>query len=357
MHIQAMIAAFRQAGHRITTVEPALGGENRLNILGRVKAALPGVVRDLLECVYAIRAYHKLCRIIKDDRPDFIYERHNLFLPSGVWAARKFGIPLIIEVNAPLSDERISHGQLSLKRLARWIESYTWQKADAVITVTDVLKEIVKGRGVAPQQIHVMHNAVVLADYNSMSNRSGDSARHITIGFIGYVRTWHQLDRVIEVLARTNMDNWRLIIAGDGPALISLKKQARALGIANRVIFTGVIARADIPAFLHTIDIALQPGGTPYASPLKLFEYMAAGCAIIAVDQPNIREILQNGENALLVDAENDRAIKDAIMRLLKSDHLRTQLGAAAKRRIVDQPYTWDHNAQRTIDIFEQLKP
>lgn len=96
-------------------------------------------------------------------------------------------------------------------------------------------------------------------------------------------------------------------------------------------------------------DIALQPRVVSYASPLKIFEYMAAGRAIVAPDQPNIREILRDDETALLFDPSAAGAMWQAIQRLIGDAPLRRRLGDAARAEITRRDYTWRGNAARIV--------
>ena len=87
------------------------------------------------------------------------------------------------------------------------------------------------------------------------------------------------------------------------------------MGVADRVQIVGLVAHEAIPGLVAGFDIALQPRVVAYASPLKLFEYMAAGKAIVAPDQPNIREVLVDGETALLFDPAASDTMWTAIRR------------------------------------------
>ena len=106
---------------------------------------------------------------------------------------------------------------------------------------------------------------------------------------------------------------------------------------------------------ISAFDIALQPGVTAYASPLKTYEYMALGRAIVAPDTPNIREILSHGETALLFDPGSTTAFGQTIERLVDDPALRTNLGTAARAEIVDNDLTWENNARRVIALAERL--
>jgi len=140
-----------------------------------------------------------------------------------------------------------------------------------------------------------------------------------------------------------------LVVVGDGPARPALERQAAALGIADRVRFTGLSPHADVPGMVAGFDIALQPRAVAYASPLKLFDYMAAGRAIVAPDQPNIREILTDGETALLFDPARADGVWTAVLRLAGDAGLRGRLGGAARAEIERRRYTWAGNAARLV--------
>jgi len=86
-----------------------------------------------------------------------------------------------------------------------------------------------------------------------------------------------------------------------------------------------------------------------YASPLKLFEYMALGRAIVAPDQPNIREILTHDRTALLFEPENNDALRNAVARLASRPQARRQLGDAARLALIERDYTWRGNARRIV--------
>ena len=133
------------------------------------------------------------------------------------------------------------------------------------------------------------------------------------------------------------------------------KRRPRRLGIAPRVVFTGIVPRDEIPSYVSTFDIALQPAVVAYASPLKLFEYLALGRAIVAPDQPNIREVLDDGVNALLFDTRDPDGLTDAIDRLTGDDVLRERLARGARLSIAQRGLTWARNAERVVALFDDL--
>ncbi|HEY2540464.1 MAG TPA: glycosyltransferase family 4 protein [Stellaceae bacterium] len=350
VHIEELVSALRRAGAEILVVGPGaykraeFGGESAL--LAAIRRALPAAFGELAELYYNIPAALSLHRAAKSFNPEVIYERYNLYYLAGILLKRWRRIPLYLEINAPLAEERARFSRLKLRRLARALETAVWRSADRIFVVTEALKAIVAAAGVQPDRIAVVpngvdHEAYPLVPYMALA------AGPVRIGFIGFVRDWHGLDAVIDGLARPHDPPIRLIVAGDGPARPALEQQARQSGVSELVEFVGVKQRESIPDLVRSFDIALQPRAVAYASPLKLFEYMAGGRAIVAPDQANIREILGDGETAILFDPQDPAALWRAILRLAGDPLLRERLGRAARLALDTHGYTWQANAAR----------
>jgi glycosyltransferase involved in cell wall biosynthesis len=353
VHLEEMVAALRAAGHEVLVVGPGLyrqaefGGESRLVAL--IRAHLPASVGALAEIAYNVPAWWRLRQAARRFRPHLIYERYNLFYLAGTWLSHSSRVPLFLEVNAPLAAERARFGGLGLPGLAARLEAYVWRSADKVLAVTGVLKRMVEQAGVPANRIEIVPNGIDPAEFAAAPRRAQHGGR-VVLGFVGFVRDWHGLDGVIAAMATARdaapMD---LVVVGDGPARAALERQAAASGLADRVRFTGLQGREEIPALVAGFDIALQPRVVDYASPLKIFEYMAAGRAIVAPDQENIREILSDGETALLFDPSRPEAMWQAILRLAGDADLRHRLGAAAAAEIARRDLTWSGNARRVV--------
>ena len=356
VHVEELVAALREAGHEVLVVGPSFyaaagfGGESRLVPL--LRRLLPGWLGELAELAYNVPAYRRLAAAARAFQPDLIYERYNLYYLAGAVLARRLGVVFHLEVNAPLAEERSRFGGLRLKPLARWAERFVWHAADRVYAVTGVLREMIAREGVAKERIAVIPNAIVPARFGPRAE--ADPRGRVVLGFIGFVRPWHGLDRVIASLAEPASATLDLVVVGEGPARAELEAQAAALGLGARVRFAGLAPREDVPGLLAGFDIALQPSAVAYASPLKLFEYMAAGCAIVAPDQPNLREILEHERTALLFDPGEPASMARAIGRLATDAPLRARLGVAARAEIAARDYTWRGNAERDVAMAEE---
>jgi glycosyltransferase involved in cell wall biosynthesis len=291
--------------------------------------------------------------------PDILYGRYNLFFHAGSWLARRRGLPFMLEVNAPLAEERAEHGDLFWKGFAHMSECAVWRAADAVLPVSDVLAGRLRAAGVKEDKITVIHNGVGEAflaarKTGEMRARFGLEDK-VVIGFAGFMRDWHGLERAVSFVADAPRDDLHLLLVGDGPARAGLEELARRKGIADRMTVTGVVQRDAAPDYIAAFDIALQPAATAYASPLKLFEYMALGKAILAPDQANIREILRHGEDALLFEPAAPGAFDKALLALIAEAALRVRLGAAARATLKRRDFTWDGAARRVEAVAEKL--
>ncbi len=193
-----------------------------------------------------------------------------------------------------------------------------------------------------------------MPDREAAKARQGLQGR-LLLGFTGFVREWHGLDKVVDLLAEPAAQARHLLIVGDGPARESIERRARELGVSEQLTITGIVDRDAVSEQVSMFDIALQPDVTAYASPLKLFEYMALGRAVVAPDSDNIREVLRDGENALLFRNRDQDDLLDKIRRLCNERGLREQVGAAARETITREGYTWENNARRVIAIASRL--
>jgi len=359
VHIDEMIAALEQEGVAVAIVQPQR--EDALKP-ARKKQVIPKLLYELLEFSYSGLEFLKLAAAILRERPDAIYERANIYMLSGVWAARLFSLPLLLEVNAPLTQERAKFDGLAMPAFARWTEEMAWRNATYVLPVTAVLGTDIQKAGVPPSRIVVTSNGANTANFRLVDApaRPGFPKPFQSgpvLGFVGYVRAWHGLPQVVDLLAQdATLGEANLLVVGDGPARSELEARAARLGVANRVQVCGVVERDALAGYVSTFDIALQPEVTAYASPLKLFEYMALGRAIIAPDAPNIREILTHGVDALLFEPNNPESLASAIRKLVADSGLRARLGAAAAEKIHREDITWARNARRAISLVRQAQ-
>lgn len=359
VHVEELTNAFVELGHEINFVAPGFTDNTEFgndgDIATQLKKLLPQSIYELLELSYSLLIAYKLIKQIFRDKPDFIYERYNSYQPMGVIVAKIFKIPLLLEVNAPLADERKKHSGLALYGLANFIEKYTWKNATKVLAVTQVLANIVSQKGVNKKNIEVIHNGINQNILNTVfKDKKTYENKGMVIGFVGFLNKWHRLDLAIKAISNFRDHNIQLICVGNGDIKTDLEAQAKKLGIEKKVIFTGLKSRSEVFNYVKDFDIALQPSVTPYASPLKLFEYMSSGCLIVAPRTSNICEVL-NDKNSILFEPDNFDDFYEKLNFSIKNFSETGELQRMAKQTIYDGNFTWQQNAERVIDIANIL--
>jgi glycosyltransferase involved in cell wall biosynthesis len=371
VHIDEMVGNLRALGHEVLVVGPALGAAEadvapgamgaKVGWVHRAKRIAPAALYELAELAYNAVAYPRLARAVRRFRPDVIYERYNLYQLAGAMARRRLRVPLLLEVNSPLAEERRAHGSLRLAGLARWAEGAAWRHADCVLPVTRVLAGHVEARGVPPARIVVNSNGVDVDHFTRVPAPDAAKAAlglagRLVVGFTGFVRDWHRVDRVLEWLARPGPGaGAHLLLVGDGPARAELEALATRLGVRDRFTCTGAVDRVRIPALVAAFDIALQPAVVPYASPLKLFEYLAAGKPVVAPRTPNLEEVVTGDESVLFFAPDDREGLVRALDRLASDPALRDRLAAGARAVIVERRLAWRDIARRVEGVAARL--
>lgn len=364
VHIAQIVAALRSLGHRVDVCSPVGSATNtqtpRATTLARVKAALPRSAFELAEIGYGGPGALWLLSRMPRLRPNVVYERYACANAAGVLAKAGYGIPLILEINAPLVLERQQHeGGLALARLLGAAERFVFRRADRCLVVSTPLAEYVASRGVPEERIEVMPNGAAAGDFDPADSGARIRRRHdldgkLVVGFCGVLRPWHGVEMLVEAVAGFLPGEARVLLIGDGPSAGAVMALARGLGLENRVHVTGRIPHAEMPAHLAACDITVSPRATFYASPMKIVEYMAAGRAVVAPRMPNIADLVDDGRTGLLFEPESAASLGGTLARLAADADFRRSLARAARRE-VESRLDWRNNAQRIVEIAEEL--
>lgn len=309
--------------------------------------------------------FYEACRNILEGY-DVCHEHNGLFSIGAAWACRRLGIPYVLTVSAdPLIELKFIGKPLRgfHARAAARAARFTYEVADKILCVSEPAKKhLVDNWGVAPEKIQVMPNGVDVAafgrDFDSTAIRQAfDLADELVVMFVGGFQLWHGIDQLIEsfALVLPKVPNARLFLVGDGPARSRVEQKITALGISQAVRITGMMAHEHIPEILSIADVTAVPypqlPQELWFSPLKLYEYMAAGKAIVASKSGQIATVLQHGQNGLLVEPGNTRALAEAITALLSDAAERARLGENARRQAAAN-HSWQHYVQQLEDIY-----
>lgn len=318
-------------------------------------------IRNLL---YNTALFNGVADYLKSQKIDMIYERYTLFDYAGIKLARTLGVPHILEVNAPLAYEQEKMRGLEMRALAKKMEKRIYQESDHVLVVSKELKEFVQMCGVVGSRVSVSPNAVDPARFgDSVTGKKIRNKYHLAdktvVGFVGSLKSWHGTETLLQAFKSLHSDfpHLHVLIVGDGPERKNLENLAERSGMSPAITFTGKIKYGDIPQYLGAMDIAVAPyipNDNFYFSPIKIFEYMAMGKAVIGAKIGQVQEIVRHRETGLLFEAGNINQLADRISTLAKDQRLRETLGKNARQWVFSER-TWDNNAKKVIDIAREI--
>jgi glycosyltransferase involved in cell wall biosynthesis len=305
-------------------------------------------------CIHALEGY------------DILYERLTMLSIGGALAARRLGVPLVLEVNADPVDELDSIGEAprGIRRAAaRLIFSFCLHQSAAIVVVSSQLKaHLMREWGLSGEKITVLPNGVDVELFEAdadprVARASLDLPEAPTVVFVGGFYPWHALLELLEsfVLVHQRSPDARLYLVGDGPMRSTVQACAQRLNLGDCVTFVGSVPHVTVPRWLSAADVAVAPftafSSGKGGSPLKLFEYMAAGRAIVATATGQVKEIMRDGEDCLLVEPGNRQGFAEAILALLRNREMRHSLGQVA-RKTAASAHSWSSRVSQLVDVY-----
>ncbi|MCQ9388903.1 glycosyltransferase family 4 protein [Brevibacterium sp. 50QC2O2] len=366
VHVQEVIRALRRLGHSVTVYAVRSDDTVPADLADLPVVELP-VARtaDTAARERAIAAAaDSLARAVTVAGADLVYERYSLFSTAGSRAAAALGVPFVLEVNAPLIDEQARYRELH-DRAGALVATVAQLEAARVATcvsagVADwVLQQCPGARTL------VVPNGVDAHRITPAAPTAGGPAadtRTFTVGFVGTLKPWHGTHLLLEAFARAVTAeaalpggprvDWRLDICGKGPELESLRALATDLGIGGRTLFRGAVAPAQVPEILHGFDVATAPypaAGDHYFSPLKVYEYLAAGLPVVASEIGEIPGLL-GSDVGVLVPPGDVAELAAALVSLAHDPVRRAALGAAARDSAVNR-HSWDRRCGTWLEL------
>jgi len=304
------------------------------------------------------RFFDQVAVLLDHDRPDWVHERLSLFAGAGTATAEALGLPRVVEVNAPVADERRRHFSLSLVDEAAQAERDALRSATAVaVSAPLVAWSLASG---AASAVLVPNGADTDWLDRGRWQRQGTQLRRdlgfaesqLVLGFAGSLKPWHGVEVLVDAVREASRGaDVGLLIVGDGPRRDAVEEAVATLPDAVRVVTTGSVPAYDIPRHLAAMDVAVAPylpSRHFYFSPLKVAEAMAASLPVVASDFPPVRDLL--GDTGVLVPAGDVDALAHALWRLAVEPDTRAGMAQQARARAVGS-LDWMAVARRTIDV------
>lgn len=312
----------------------------------------------------------RIDELVRETQPDILHAHSPVLdaLPA-LWVGRRRRLPVVYEVRASWEDAAVDHGTTtegSLRyRASRALESFALRRADEVTTICEGLRGDIAARGVPPERITVIPNAVDAAAFRSGAEPDAALRARLgldgatVLGFAGSFYGYEGLHLLVDALQRLlpQRRELRALLVGGGPREQALKAQVASAGLDGHVVFAGRVPHAEVQRYYDLIDVLAYPRLpirlTELVTPLKPLEAMAQGRMFVASDVGGHRELVRDGETGFLCRAGSAEALAQAIDRVLdrRADWPRIR---AQARRFVEVERTWAKSVGRYADVYRR---
>ncbi|MHB1232229.1 MAG: TIGR04063 family PEP-CTERM/XrtA system glycosyltransferase [Burkholderiales bacterium] len=313
----------------------------------------------------------RLDEVLDQVQPDIVHAHSPVLnaIPA-LRAAHRRGIPVVYEVRAFWEDAAVDHGTTREDspryRLTRSLETYAFKQADAVTTICEGLRADIVARGIPSNKVTVIPNAVDIEKFSvggvpdeTLKMQLGLSGTRV-LGFIGSFYAYEGLDLLLSALSRMldQAPDVRVLLVGGGPQEEALKQQARRLGIADNVVFSGRVPHEQVNRYYDLVDVLVYPRHsmrlTELVTPLKPLEAMAQGRLFVASDVGGHKELIRDGETGVLFKAGDAQSLADKVLGLLQSTEHWPALKAAG-RKFVEIERNWKNSVTRYQVVYGRL--
>lgn len=294
------------------------------------------------------RTFFDLYRLFKENQIDVIHLHGNGASTFGRLAARVLGIPNVVH----------EHGvQPKLPRYAIWTDRLLAPLSYKIVAVGKAVRDwVIERKKVAPSRVEVIYFGVPLENYKQASPQrvSAEKERlnippdYKVVGTVSRLYEQKGVRYFIDAIPiiREKYPRAKFIVAGDGPLQEELELQARQLGVEADTIFTGFCP--DMPFILSLLDIKVLPSlweGVPFT----VYEAMAMGKPIVSTNVDGLKEVLEDGRNALMVPPKEPSLLAEKILFLLENEEVARSLGEQARED------SKRYHINLTVRKFEEL--
>ena len=304
----------------------------------------------------------------KDQNIEIIHAHtpYRVGLPA-LQAARRLGIPFVYEMRGMWEESAVASGRWKAGGLAhrrfRRMETKVLREADSVICISETLRQEAISRGVSEDKISVVPNAVDIVTQQEESELLHEMKEKLqgklVVGYIGSLRELEGVDltaKAVSILKEQGVDvNFFVLSSESGQD--ELLDYCQSLGIAEQSHIVGPVPHEQVAPFYDLIDVFVvsRPDTrvTRLVTPLKPFEAMRSGRAVVMSDLPALAEIIEDGKTGRLYPAGDAQKLSKVIHELLEDESKRAKLGNNAQSWIIENR-TWSSVVSKKPDIYEE---
>jgi glycosyltransferase involved in cell wall biosynthesis len=319
---------------------------------------------------YNYKSSKKIKELIYKENIDFIYLHHHDFHFGGYKVKKETGIPIILHVDSVEYWVKKNWGKLYLSNYLKWCEQIEVKAIDALIVISDILKEqLIEFYNVDESKIYVSPNGVDTDLFNPQKDSSAIREKYgledsIVIGYSGGFNVYHGIETLIKAskIILNKIQNAKIFLIGDGELRKFVDEFAEKNKIKDKIIVTGLVPLSEVPQYLAACDLLVSPftfkstqNQKFFGSPIKIFEYMAMGKPIVTTNIGLLARICLDEINSLVMEEDNPNSLAEKVFKILEEPLLAKQLGENAREFVVKN-YSWSKKYDLIMEIYNKLK-
>lgn len=323
---------------------------------------------EILTFPYNDSSLKKILKIVEIFQPDFFYLHHHDFHYGGAKLKEKTGLPFILHFDSIEYWVKKNWGKLYFGKLLKWCEQIEVAQADAIITISDVLKEqACEFYNIPPNKVYPVPNGVDTEIFNP--NIDGTNIRNkykldgkYVVGYSGSFNAYHGVDLLAQSAKKIMQEipNSIFLFIGDGALREKVEDILIKDGIRNNVIITGLVPFKDVPKHLAACDVLVSPiihnhKDEFFGTPIKHYEYKAMGKPIIASNIGTLKNIFEHKVNSFVIESGCVDAIIQGVKEIFSNTDLANRISQNARKDAIEK-HSWQVNAKSIIEIYKKLK-
>jgi len=325
---------------------------------------------EVLTLPYIGKSTKAVLKIIEQEKPDFLFQHHHDFTIGGTLIKERTGLPFLLHCDFIQQWTKKYWGKLYMEKLLKWGEEIQWESADVIFTISNVAKKMmVDIYGAEESKIIVNPNGVDTEFFKFSSEKRNEIRTKLIIedkfvqGFSGTFGVYHGVEYLAEAIKKTAelVPDAVFLFIGDGELKPKVEEIIKRDNVENKVIFTGLVPFAEVPAYLSACDVLHSPcinnedSSEYFGSPTKLFEYMGMEKPIVATSVGQQTDVINHKENGLLINEKSPEEIAEAIELLKKEEDLRMNISKNTRIDAVNK-WDWKNNVSRILDAYRKLQ-